>query len=127
MISTCPYPQPTSETVRSWDGFLYFVWEREAIRLARENGYEKPWTIDPIMEKYRFCNIRRRDDRVTQWLMTHIYDQRCNHQDLWFIAAICRLINWPPTLKMLDLWMVIPDHAEEFNTDKGITGVKNSF
>lgn len=103
---------------------MYFVWEREAIRLARENGYEKPWTIDPILEKYRFCNIRRRDDRVTQWLMSHIYDQRCNHQDLWFIAAICRLINWPPTLKMLDYYEVLPDTVEKFDANKFVSVIE---
>jgi len=124
VIETCPYPQPTAETVKSWGGFLYFVWEREAIRLARENGYDKPWTIDPIMEKYRFCNIRRRDDRVSQWLISHIYEQRCNHVDLWFIAAICRLINWPPTLKMLDYWEALPDSCEEFDIGKFVSVIE---
>ena len=124
MIDTCPYPPPTAETVKYWEGFLYFTWEREAIRIARENGFEKPWTIDPILEKYRFCNIRRKDDRVTKWLMSHIYDQRCNHRDLWFIAAICRLINWPPTLSKLDLWECLPDNAEDFDSKKFVSVVE---
>lgn len=127
MFDVCPYPAPTKESFlagQKWEAFLYFVWEREAIRLARENGFEKPWTIDPIMAKYKFCNVRRKDDRVTKWLMSHIYDQRCNHQDLWFIVAICRLINWPPTLIKLDFWNALPDTAEEFDKDRFVSVIE---
>ena len=48
MIDECPYPRPTPETVRSFEGLLYFIWEREAIRIARENGYDAPWTTEFI-------------------------------------------------------------------------------
>lgn len=116
MIDTCPYPQPTEATAKTWGSFLYFVWEREAIRLARENGYDKPWTIDPIMEKYRFCNIRRRDDRVTKWLISNVYQYAEPGEDMWFVAAVCRLINWPPTILELFTRNAIPYKAEEFNT-----------
>lgn len=124
MIETCPYLQPTAETVKSWGGFLYFVWEREAIRLARENGYDKPWTIDPILEKYRFCNIRRRDDRVSQWLIDNVYSQFSECEDMWFIAAICRLINWPPTLKELSINACLPRICTEFNTPKFVSVIE---
>ena len=39
MIEDCPYYAPDAETVCSEEAMLYFVWEREAIRLARENGH----------------------------------------------------------------------------------------
>lgn len=116
MLDRCPYDLPTVETAQSWGTFLYFVWEREAIRMARENGYEKPWTIDPIFDKYKFCNIRRRDDRVTRWLIDNIYSEMLPDDDMWFAAAICRLINWPPTLHELNVWSKIPPLAEEFDT-----------
>lgn len=127
MIDTCPYPAPTTLTFidHKWEAFLYFVWEREAIRLARENGFEKPWTIDPILEKYRFCNIRRRDDRLTQWLIKNVYEPRQSSNDLWFIAAICRLINWPPTISKLNLWMALPDRAEEFDTMRFVSVIED--
>lgn len=128
MFDTCPYLAPTKESFESgqrWEAYLYFVWEREAIRMARENGFNQPWTIDPIMQKYRFCNIRRRDDRLTKWLIDKVYSSRKNNQDLWFIAAICRLINWPPTILMLDMWMALPGSAEEFNTYKFISVVED--
>lgn len=118
MIETCPYEVPTEKNVASWAGFLYFVWEREAIRIARENGYDKPWTIDPIMAKYKFCNIHRRDDRVSRWLLNNIYSEFFCTDDVWLVAAICRLINWPPTLLELKKWDAIPPLAFEFQADK---------
>jgi len=63
MIDHNPYPRPTAETVCSWPGYLYMVWEREAMRLAKENGHTV-LTEDPILARYRFTNIRRRDDRT---------------------------------------------------------------
>jgi hypothetical protein len=80
---------------------LYFIWEREAIRLARENGHAAPWTQDPVLGKYKFTNIRRRDDRVSQWVLQHVIEPNKSRNDLWFILLITRLINWPPTLKRL--------------------------
>jgi hypothetical protein len=80
---------------------LYFVWEREAIRLARENGHAAPWTKDPVLARYKFTNIRRRDDRVSRWVIEHIIKPREHSPHLWFMLLIARLINWPPTLQHL--------------------------
>jgi len=107
MIDVCPFPAPTAANVRSTEGLLYFVWEREAIRLARDNGFPAPWTHDPVLAKYKFTNIRRRDDRVTRWIIEHLITPFNNDHNLWFTLLIARLINWPPTLqKLLDAHVI---------------------
>lgn len=61
----------------------------------------RPYTVDPILQTYRFCNLRRRDDRVSQWLINNILQFRHIGFSEWsFIqfVALCRWINWPPTL-----------------------------
>lgn len=98
MRNECPYPPATPKTVCSFDGLLYFIWEREAIKSARDNGWEAPWTSDEIFAKYKFTNIHRRDDRVSKWIIDHIVIPAEGRRDLWFILLITRLINWPPTL-----------------------------
>jgi hypothetical protein len=80
------------EAARHW------VREREAVRLRREAGGAPPWTDDPIIGKYRFCNVRREDDAVTVWIHQHIREPFADHPDLWFMLAIARWINWPGTL-----------------------------
>lgn len=80
---------------------LRFVIERENLRIRKASGHPGPWTTDPILAKYRFCNIRRRDDRVSQWLLTNYYPYTAKGADAWFPALVARYINWPPTLRLL--------------------------
>ena len=115
MIETCPYPPATAETVCSMPGLLYFIWEREAIRIARENGHPAPWTADPVLRKYKFTNIRRRDDRGSQWVIKHLIQPNGNRLDLWFTLLVARLVNWPPTLQALIQAGVLPCSPEEFD------------
>lgn len=74
-----------------------------------------PLTDDPVMREYRFCNVFRELDRVTVWIRENIrepFDIGGNgwkggpngsspHPFLFFMLAIARYINWPPTLAML--------------------------
>lgn len=116
MIGECPYPRPTAEQVCSLQGLLYFVWEREAIRLARANDLPRAkWTADPVLARYKFTNVHRRDDRVTRWVIKEIINLNLRHRDLWFALLIARLINWPPTLERLLYEDIIPCVAEEFD------------
>ncbi len=101
MRDTTPYSRPNADTVCSMPALLYFIWEREVIRIVRERGGERPYTKDPVLAKYKFTNIRRRDDRVSRWIIEHIIKPNEDRQDLWFILLITRLINWPPTLQRL--------------------------
>ena len=99
--------------------FLYFVEERENIRLRKEGGEAAPWTTDPILQEYRFCNIRRKDDRVSRWLLNNWYNQFSpTSVDMWFIAAIARMINWPPTLQALLESGVVSSLVEGFDPDR---------
>ena len=109
MIDTCPYPRPTANTVTHIDSLLYFVYEREMIRIAKLNGLPSDrWTDDPVLKKYKFTNIHRRDDRVSQWIITHLIEPNVSDKNLWLTLLIARLINWPPTLQALIDMNVIP-------------------
>lgn len=48
------------------DSFLWFVHERENIRLKKNNGSSHPWTSDPILKHYKFTNIRRECDALSK-------------------------------------------------------------
>ncbi len=100
-------------------GLLYFIWEREAIRIARENGHRAPWTKDPVLAKYKFTNIHRCDDRVSLWVIDKLIEPAAANgdEDLWFTLLIARLINWPPTLQALINKGVIPCKPENFDAD----------
>lgn len=53
--------------------FFEYARKRFAIHLARDvEGRPGPWTDDPILQSYRFCNVHREDDKVTRWFRENI-------------------------------------------------------
>lgn len=97
------------------DELFYFIKERESIRKKKEAGFPKPWTTDPILRQYRFCNVRREDDAVTKWIAENWRDHKDwrNHEDLWFAMVIARFVNWPNTLEKME-GAPLPWVAEKF-------------
>lgn len=79
---------------------IFFKWitKREQARHGHDNQLRKPWTDDPIIQTYRFCNVRRMDDKVSQWLMNNWYNPTLPIATSVIAAALARLINWPDTL-----------------------------
>jgi hypothetical protein len=75
-----------------------FIRERQAIYLRRAEGAPKPWTTDPILRRYRFCNIYREQDTVTQWIKDNWRNPHSDEPDLWFAMLVARTFNWPNTL-----------------------------
>lgn len=118
MIDVCPFERPAAGELSSMKALLYFTWEREVIRIAREAGLPREeWTTDPVLQKYKFTNIRRRDDRVSRWVIEQVINPQvaARDRDLWFTLLVTRLINWPPALTELILAGVLPCAPEEFD------------
>lgn len=80
---------------------LAFMKARHDIYLKKAAGKPKPWTDDPILQNYRFCNVFRELDTVTIWIRENIREPYADHPNLWFMLAIARQINWPATLQEL--------------------------
>jgi hypothetical protein len=75
-----------------------FVRERHQTYLRRRAGLPKPWTRDPILQRWRFTNVYRELDRVTRWVAGEWREPHRDDPDLWFAMAVARLVNWPDTL-----------------------------
>src|SRR5665213_60223 len=56
------------------------------------------WTLDPILKNYRFCYVRREDDRGTVWIRENIRECYADQPTLWLMLCIARQINWPPAI-----------------------------
>src|SRR5437867_2269407 len=57
-------PKPTEV----FDTYWKFAFERQAIFFRRANAEPWPWTIDPILSDYKFTNVYRASDRISQFL-----------------------------------------------------------
>jgi len=76
------------------DTAVYWVNERERIRIAKEElESPKPWTQDPILQDFKFCNVFREDDRNTRWLAEHIREPLRNDPRVLMAVVIFRWFN----------------------------------
>lgn len=84
-----------------WHRFVYWIEEREKIRLAKEAGLPKPWTDDVILQSYRFCNVRRMDDKVSRWLLENWYKPYQDHHWMIWACGLARFFNNPDSLALI--------------------------
>ena len=89
-----------------------FIIERHKIYLRKTADKPKPWTEDPILQKYKFCAVYRELDKTTVWLTENWRRPHEDDPDLWFAMLVARLINWPPTLA--ELGYPVPWSPERF-------------
>jgi hypothetical protein len=84
------------------DCYWYFAAERQAIYLRRLGNLPDPWTTDPILFRYRFTNVYRVTDRVSQYLLRNvIYNGRHSKIDLFFRILLFKLFNKIETWELL--------------------------
>lgn len=81
-----------------FESFVWFVRERHRIYEKRAAMKPRPWTKDPILATYKFCNVYRELDRVTRWISLHWRGPHIREEHLWFAMVIARLVNRPETL-----------------------------
>lgn len=94
-------PETYLDKIRKLDPhqrLLHWIRQREQVRIAKTQGKPKPWTEDPIIQSYRFCNVRRMDDRVSMWLHDNWYCPYFNHANMVIAAVLARHFNQPSTL-----------------------------
>jgi len=71
-----------------------FALKRHTIYLKRAAGAPpETWTTDPILKTYRFCNMYRELDTVTEWLRIYWREPYADHPDLWHAFVVARHIN----------------------------------
>lgn len=84
-----------------FDVLMHWITERHNIFVKRSLGKPSPWTADPILQAYRFCNVYRENDKVTKWIARNWRNSNRNDPDLWFAMLVARYINEPGTMALL--------------------------
>jgi hypothetical protein len=82
---------------------LWFINERINIWEQKTSGALPPYTKDPVLSKYRFCNIFRELDRQTIEIHTLLNPIRDNFS-LWLLTMFyARMVARPETLRLVGL------------------------
>lgn len=81
--------------------FFAYARERQMIKIRRDLGQPKPWTSDTILNSFRFCNVFREDDKVTQWLRTNVRDPLRASPVVIPAVITCRFFNRIESMELL--------------------------
>lgn len=86
-----------------YDLYWYFACERQNIFFKKLNGEPAPWTKDPILQEYKFCNSYRVNDRVSQYLLSNVIynDIKYSDEDMLFRIILFKLFNKESTWELL--------------------------
>lgn len=91
---------------------LRFMRERHRIHQHRQMGLPKPWTTDPILQQYRFCNVYRELDTETVWIRENWREPLAEHGYLFFPMLVARVVNWHETLEEMSI--PLPFDSKQF-------------
>lgn len=81
----------------------FAAWRQEVFFRRIKNESPPPWTDDPIMQTYKFCNAYRASDRVSQYLIRDvIYRGSQNEEEVLFRILLFKIFNKIETWQYLE-------------------------
>ena len=84
--------------------YWYFAYERQNIFYEKINDKQAPWTDDEILREYKFCNVYRVNDRVSQYLLKNVIygGKGYTNEDMIFRIILFKLFNKESTWELLE-------------------------
>jgi hypothetical protein len=94
-----------------FDAFWSFAAERQATFYRRQSEAPPPWTADPILGAFKFTNVYRASDRVSQYLIRRvIYNGRQEPPEVIFRILLFKLFN------KIETWELLQNRFGEITT-----------
>jgi hypothetical protein len=119
---------PLAPRAGAYEYYWNFVGERQQIFEKRAKGEPGPWTDDPILTKYKFCNVFRAADRVSQYLINDVAYGGATGEDLAFqivaFRTFSRIETWEELRQRLGNTPTVDDLASGRFED-ALTAIRN--
>ena len=113
--------------------YWYYASQRQAMFERRVAGQPGPWTDDRILSTFKFCNVYRAADRVSQYMIRDVcyHDEDCTPQDRIFqivaFRTFSKIETWRSVRAELGRYPTLDDLADgRFTTALNTTGVANA-
>lgn len=106
-------------TTKAYDAFWKFAYERQKAFFKKIENAAYPWTDDPIIQQYRFTNVYRVTDRVSQYLLQNIIytHESYSAEDLVFRILLFKIFNKIETWELLEAKLGTISYSEfDFDT-----------
>lgn len=94
-----------AKPTEAYDTYWKFAFERQNVWHNRMLGLQQPFSDDPILQEYKFTNVYRASDRVSQYLIKHvIYNNQYsdNPDETVFRILLFKLFNKIETWRLLE-------------------------
>lgn len=112
-----------------YERYWYFVGERQRIFEKRAAGEPAPWSDDPIFARYKFCNVYRAADRVSQRMIRDVCYGGASGKDLAFqivaYRTFSRIQTWDALRDMLQHAPSVEDLASGV-FEEALTAIRES-
>lgn len=101
-----------------YDLYWHFAAERQSAFERRVAGESSPWSTDPILQEYKFCNVYRAADRVSQYMIREVcyHDEPCSPEDRLFQIVAFRIFSkietWRGLRQFLGRYPTLDDLAD---------------
>ncbi len=98
-----------------YDSYWEFAAERLAIYYRRLACPQGPWTYNPVLRAYRFTNVFRAADRVSQYLIGEVQygDQRSqDSEEVYFRTLLFKMFN------RIDTWEYLEERLGPLSWEK---------
>ncbi len=87
-------PNRALKTTAIFNTYWKFAKKRQDIFMYRITGSSPPWTKDPVLSMYKFTNVYRASDRVSQYLIKNvIYSADQRYEEVFFRTILFKLFN----------------------------------
>jgi hypothetical protein len=97
--------------------YWQFAAERQQAFERRVAGQPWPWSDDPILREYKFCNVFRAADRVSQYMIRDVcyHDELCTPEDRLFqiiaFRTFSKIATWRSLHRSLGHYPILDDLA----------------
>ncbi len=103
---------------RIYDLYWYFASERQRMFQRRVAGVPGPCTDDPILREFKFCNVFRAADRVSQYMIRDVcyHGEPCTEDDRLFqgtaFRTFSKIATWRTVRDILGRYPTLDDLAD---------------
>ncbi|MEQ8289305.1 MAG: putative DNA base hypermodification protein [Gammaproteobacteria bacterium] len=104
---------PAKPTI-AYDTYWKFAYERQNVFINRFTRKDSPFTNDPILQEYKFTNVYRASDRVSQYLIKNVIYKDKNQytqSDILFRVLLFKLFN------KIETWQLLEKHFGNLNVE----------
>lgn len=101
-----------------YEHYWRFASERQAAFERRVAGRPAPWTDDPLLQTFKFCNVFRAADRVSQYMIREVcyHEEDCTPEDRLFQIVAFRMFSrietWRSVRAFLGHYPTLQDLAD---------------